>query len=308
MKVFLDTDIGTDADDAVCLAYLLLQPACELLGVSTVGHGSRDRARIADALCSHLGFGDLPIAAGADRPLFPNPYWSHHAINQLPIVSDWPAQRAYDTHEGLTLMRDTIEAHPGEVTLVSIGMLTNVALLSRAYPQTAAKVKELVIMGGRFDGDPEQPKAECNIMLDPVAAGCVFSFPFKKIRVTGSDVTTGVYLRNETIDQAWDTELLAPVLACCRFWLGSGPGIKLYLHDPITAATLFDPAICRFERGTIEVRLYDHDIERGFALEGGAVTGATFARMAADGPHEIAVALQGQHFVQHVLQVLGETR
>lgn len=51
IKVFLDTDIGTDSDDALCLAYLLRQPACELVGVSTVGERSDERARLVDTIC-----------------------------------------------------------------------------------------------------------------------------------------------------------------------------------------------------------------------------------------------------------------
>ena len=68
MKVLLDTDIGSDIDDAVCLAYLLAQPDCELLGVTTVtGEGQR-RAMLASALCREAGQ-DVPIYIGAEQPL-----------------------------------------------------------------------------------------------------------------------------------------------------------------------------------------------------------------------------------------------
>ena len=64
VKLILDTDIGSDIDDAVCLAYLLAQPRCELLGITTVSGGPVDRARIASAICTYAGRDDIPILPG----------------------------------------------------------------------------------------------------------------------------------------------------------------------------------------------------------------------------------------------------
>ena len=67
-KVLFDTDIGTDIDDAVCLAYLLAQPACELLGITTVSGEPTKRAMLASALCRAAGK-DIPIFPGTEEPL-----------------------------------------------------------------------------------------------------------------------------------------------------------------------------------------------------------------------------------------------
>lgn len=68
-KILLDTDIGSDIDDALCLAYLLAQPRCQLLGITTVSGQVEERARLASALCRHAGM-DIPIFPGAEAPLW----------------------------------------------------------------------------------------------------------------------------------------------------------------------------------------------------------------------------------------------
>ena len=68
IKVLLDTDIGSDIDDAVCLAYLLAQPACELLGITTVSGQPEQRAQIASAICK-VAERSVPIYPGAPQPV-----------------------------------------------------------------------------------------------------------------------------------------------------------------------------------------------------------------------------------------------
>ena len=67
IPLLFDTDIGSDIDDAVCLAYLLRQPRCELLGVTTVSGQPRARAALADAVCQAAGRRDIPIHAGSEQ-------------------------------------------------------------------------------------------------------------------------------------------------------------------------------------------------------------------------------------------------
>src|SRR4051812_24385910 len=70
-KVWLDTDIGGDIDDALCLAYLLSNPRCEIVGITTVGGEVVKRAMVADAICKAAGR-SIPIYAGADKQLLPS--------------------------------------------------------------------------------------------------------------------------------------------------------------------------------------------------------------------------------------------
>lgn len=307
LKVFLDTDIGTDSDDACCLAYLLSQPDCELLGVSTVGPDSPVRAQLAELFCRHLGQAYLPIGAGAPSPLYPNYYWPHHRVNQHTALERWPVPTRYAPGEALPLMRDVIRAHPGEVTLLTIGPLTNAALLATADPETAALVKTIVIMGGRFTYPPEQPQTECNIMLDPTAAGSVFHFPWRELRILGLDTSGGLAIPAETFAERCAGQRLEPLLHCCRQWWDKRPRdqARQGVHDPLTAATLFAPELCSFTRGRISTKLCTHDLARGFALPGDAVTGALTFTPEAAGPHQLAGPADRAAVHEHLLGVLA---
>ena len=118
MKVLLDTDIGSDIDDAVCLAYLLAQPDCELLGVTTVtGEGQR-RAMLASALCREAGQ-DVPIYIGAEQPLLIEQ--RQPLSPQADGLGNWSHATEFPRGEAVEFMRRTIRAHPGEVTLLPIG-------------------------------------------------------------------------------------------------------------------------------------------------------------------------------------------
>ncbi len=125
-KILLDTDIGTDIDDAVCLAYLLSHPDCELVGITTVTGEAVKRASLASVLCQAADK-HIPIYPGAEHPMRGEqrqliaqqaaalPRWSHE--------TDFPMNQAED------FLANTIRSHPNEVTLLTIGPLTNSARL-----------------------------------------------------------------------------------------------------------------------------------------------------------------------------------
>src|SRR5262249_1191216 len=91
MKILLDTDIGGDLDDALALAYLLKQPQCELLGITTVGGESDKRAALASALCHAAGRVEVPIHVGAAAPLRV-PERQPHAYQSAALTDQWPHQ------------------------------------------------------------------------------------------------------------------------------------------------------------------------------------------------------------------------
>ena len=116
-KVLLDTDIGGDIDDAVCLAYLLREPQCELLGITTVCGEAEKRAAVADAICKAAGV-KIPIVAGTDGTLqpislYPTPEgaeallrWQHSTFQK----GDAPA-----------FLYEKIKENPHEIVLIGIG-------------------------------------------------------------------------------------------------------------------------------------------------------------------------------------------
>ena len=125
-KILLDTDIGSDIDDALCLAYLLAQPECELLGITTVTGQADKRAMLASILCKAAGK-DIPILPGSEEPiLVPQ---KQNLTPQAVVLKKWSHKKRFPRGEAIEFLRQTIHRHPGEITLLTIGPLTNIGLL-----------------------------------------------------------------------------------------------------------------------------------------------------------------------------------
>lgn len=290
-KILLDTDIGSDIDDAVCLAYLLAQPQCELLGITTVSGEPERRAMMASAQCQIAGQ-QIPIFPGAAQPLLiaqKQPLCPQaDALDNWPHVTDFPKNQAVD------FLRQTIHAHPGEITLLTIGPLTNIALLFAIDPEIPSLLKGLVMMGGVFttSGHGDKP-LEWNIILDPHAAAIVYRTTVPIHRSIGLDVTMQVNLESTEVRQRFQTPLLRPVLDFAEIWFTKRPTITF--HDPLAAATLFDDQICTFERGHVEVE-----------LENPALLGQTVWQPAPDaGQHEVALGVDAERFFEHYFSVFA---
>jgi len=159
----LDTDIGDDIDDAFALGLALKSPELKLLGITTAFGDTELRARLVDRYLGSLGR-NIPVAAGI----------STSANNVF-------TQRVYAEHglkgrhrDGVEFLLDQIKAHPGEITLIAIGPLTNVEEAVKRDPATFRKLKRVVMMGGSvyrgYDGshgERRPPDAEWNISRDP---------------------------------------------------------------------------------------------------------------------------------------------
>src|SRR5262245_2409808 len=131
MKILLDTDIGSDIDDAVCLAYLLARDDCDLLGITTVTGEPVKRAMLTDALCKQAGK-TVPIYPGIEAPLLIE--GQQPQVPQADALAKWPHAEDYPRGEAIEFLRRTIHAHPSEITLLTIGPLTNIALLFAVDP------------------------------------------------------------------------------------------------------------------------------------------------------------------------------
>lgn len=150
IKILLDTDIGGDIDDAVCLAYLLREPQCELLGITTVCGEPEKRAAVADAICRASGK-LIPIVAGLDSTLQPIPlYPTPDGAEALKI---WPHD-TYEKADAPSFLYQKIKEYPHEVVLIGIGNMTNIATLFTNYPDAAGLLKGQHVMNGYFGEDP----------------------------------------------------------------------------------------------------------------------------------------------------------
>src|SRR5438270_9043870 len=119
IPILLDTDIGSDIDDALCMAYLLRQPLCELIGITTVSGEPERRAMLADAICRAEGRTDIPIHSGSPRPLLGAQRQPH--VPQAAALERWPHTPRFAPCTAVEFMRQTIRARPGEITLLAVG-------------------------------------------------------------------------------------------------------------------------------------------------------------------------------------------
>lgn len=252
IPILLDTDIGSDIDDAVALAYLLRQPRCELLGITTVTGDVAQRCACADVLCRAAGRPDVPIHAGREHPLLMGrgqpEVPQYEAIKNLPHRCEWPANTAVE------FLRQTIRSRPGEITLLTIGPLGNIAALLAVDPEVGHLLKAIVSMAGIYFGKPDA--REWNILLDPVAAAVVYNTPRAAHTSIGLDVTLQCAMEPAGVRQHFTDAILKTVADMARVWFEHAP--TMVFHDPLAAVAIFDPAVCGYESGRVEV-----DIEGG---------------------------------------------
>lgn len=290
-KILLDTDIGSDIDDAVCLAYLLAQPRCDLLGITTVAGEADKRAMLASVLCKVAGK-DVPIFPGAEEPLLVEQ--AQKQADQAAALSRWEHETTFPRGQAVEFMRQTIRAHPGEVTLLTIGPLTNVALLFKADAGIPSLLKGLVMMCGVFATRlPRLPRAEWNAKLDPHATAIVYQAPVRVHRSVGLDVTYQVRMAAGQVQKKFQANLLRPVLDFSQIWFEQVSD-KITFHDPLAAVTIFDDQVCGFEKGAVQVELTSERLRGMTHWEAGG------------GKHEVALEVDPARFFERYFSVFQE--
>ena len=283
-KILLDTDIGSDIDDAVCLAYLLANPLCELLGITTVSGEAGLRAQMASAVCRVAGQ-EVPIYPGVETPLLVEQ--RQKIARQAEALHRWPHQEHFPQGQAVEFLRQAIHAAPGEVTLLTIGPLTNIALLFATDPEIPRLLKRLVMMCGVFTSrTPGAGSLEWNAMLDPHATAIVYHRPVALHRSIGLDVTMQVTMPADEVKRRFLHPRLRPVLDFAEIWFQEQD--KITFHDPLAATTIFDPGICAFERGQVVVEWDAHK-----------AAGMTFWQPDPAGPHEVALEVDPEAFFKH---------
>lgn len=294
IKVLLDTDIGSDIDDAVCLAYLLAQPQCKLLGITTVSGEPIERAKIASAQCK-VADKVIPIYPGAESPFIIEQL--QPKAPQAAALARWDHETHFPQGQAIEFLRRTIHQHPGEITLLGIGPLTNIALLFKADPQIPALLKSLVLMCGVFTNDLpsdwDKNRTEWNAKLDPHATEIVYRAAknMRQHRSIGLDVTLKVAMnRDEVRARFGQHKPLHPVMDFAEVWFQHAK--QLYFHDPLAAITIFDETVCGFERGDVSIELKDE-----------AAAGRTDFVSNKNGAHEIALKVDAQRCFDEYFKV-----
>jgi len=175
-KIIFDTDPGTD--DALALMLALNSPELDVRAITVVPGNVTAAMGLENALrmVSLANRCDIPVAAGAQHPLFQKlitaEFW--HGKNGLGNVELPPSKCRVDSRFGPDLIIQLVHASPHEITLVPVGPLTNIALAVEKDPSIVPLVKEVILMGGSISGGNVNAAAEANIYNDPEAAQIVF--------------------------------------------------------------------------------------------------------------------------------------
>lgn len=281
VKVILDTDIGTDIDDAVALAYLLKNPRCQLLGITTVTGEPEKRAMLAAAICDAADV-KVPIHAGSAIPFSDIPQRQNRASHARLLDQD-ECLRRFPPDSAIEFLQKTIRQHPGEISLLTIGPLTNIAQLYTRFPDIPELIDVHYMMGGAYT---EVDKPEWNILCDPVAAKIVLEKSVRPVKAYGLDVTMQVRMQAELVKRRFKSPILSSFMDSIEIFFDEQKRDMIF-HDPLAAASIFKQEICRMQRGNIEV--IENPEDR---------FGKTQWTPAANGKHEIAVEVMPYRFFE----------
>ncbi|WP_308634977.1 nucleoside hydrolase [Paenibacillus silvisoli] len=246
-KIIIDTDIGDDIDDALAIAFALESPELEVIGITTVFKNVTARAKIAVNLLKTAGREDIPVYAGIGSPIL-NKVDLNEIPNQYSEEKDGHADGFEPT--AIDFIIDSVMKSDGDLTLVPIGPLTNIAIAILKEPKLKTKVKEIVMMGGCFYSH----LSEWNIRCDPEAARIVFESGIP-IKAVGLDVTVQCVLSQDDVNRLMNkprqTAAYLPELV--QRWQQVTDHTPM-MHDPLAICAVFDNGkMLEFQRDEIVV-------------------------------------------------------
>ncbi|MGA5100322.1 nucleoside hydrolase [Streptomyces lavendulocolor] len=263
LPVILDCDPGHD--DAFAIMLAAAHPAIELLAITTVaGNATVERTALnARRVCTVAGIDGVPIAAGLAGPLHGTGIVAGniHGESGLDGPGFGEPTVPLDPRDAITLLRETLLAHPAPVTLVPTGPLSNVAAFLLAHPALAAdRIERIVLMGGSTGRGNRTPAAEFNIAADPEAADIVFSSGLD-VTMIGLNVSHQVPAVPDVLArlEALGTPLSRLCVELLTFFGTTYREVFGFtappLHDPLTVAHLIDPDLITTVRAPVAVEL-----------------------------------------------------
>jgi inosine-uridine nucleoside N-ribohydrolase len=272
-RVLIDTDPGVD--DALAILLAFSSPELRVEGLTTVaGNVGLDIGSVnALRLLEFLGVKDVPVAAGADKPLLRKnrDASSIHGETGLGGATLPEPVGRLDERTAVELILGKVDELGRELILVPIGPLTNIAAAILARPSFVHEISGLVIMGGTFNLTPYghgnvSPVAEFNVWHDPEAAKIVFDSGIP-ITAIGLDVTTAPANRLSEAKfkeiEGMGTKRASFVVDLCRHLIERYGGVSL--HDPLAVAAVIDPSLVETERVVVEVETKG-EMTRGMTL------------------------------------------
>ena len=265
-KIILDCDPGHD--DAVAIMLAANSPEIELLGV-TVAAGNQTLEKTRRNACHVLqwiGREDIPVYAGCDRPMVREPIVAGdiHGETGLDGPVFPPLRKDVEPEHAVSYLTRTLMGSGGDITVVTTGPMTNLAMALRMEPRIAEKIRRIVLMGGSYTNGNVTPAAEFNIIADAEAAHVCFTAG-RPMTMVGLDVTRKVLCYPETVERMAKlgtptSRLFVDLMGhFCRtqkevFGWEGGP-----LHDPVTVASLLDEKLLTTKPMNVRVDLRSTD-------------------------------------------------
>ncbi|HYX89350.1 MAG TPA: nucleoside hydrolase [Gaiellaceae bacterium] len=298
LPILIDCDPGHD--DAIALLLALASPEVELLGVTTVAGNQTVEKTTANALrvLELAGRGDVPVAAGAPRPLVRGPFVAAYVHGDTGLDGpDLPAPQGRPVEQHAV---DFLAKRVAGATLVATAPLTNVALLLAARPE--ARPERLVIMGGAIAEGNVTPAAEFNVWADPEAAARVFASGLD-VTMVGLDVTHRALVTPAHADRLRRTGRVGRVVAELLDFYGvfhhdvygfDGSPV----HDAVAVAHVIRPELLELERLNVEV-----DCESSLCR--GRTVVDLWRRTGREPNAQVAVGIDSEAFLELLLQRLA---
>jgi pyrimidine-specific ribonucleoside hydrolase len=273
LRVIIDTDPGVD--DALALLLAMRSPELRIEAITPVAGNVPLELTLPNALrmVEIAGRTDIPVAAGAKAPLMRRLVTATYAHGENGLggaVFPEPSTKPVST-PAAELIRQVVRKYPGEVTLVTIGPLTNVAAALNADPELPNMVKRLVMMGGSLSGGNITPAAEFNVYVDPEAARIVFQSGIP-ITMVGLDVTRKTSLTDEHVRalEAAQNPVSQAAAKIGRNAINNnrqhGYLVGPNMHDSLAVAGCIHPEILKYQD-------YYVDVETTGELTAGATLG-----------------------------------
>lgn len=282
-RVIIDTDPGVD--DAIAIFLALRSPELKVEAITPVSGNVPLELTLPNALrlVEIAGRPDVPVAGGASLPLVRQLVTAQyaHGKNGLSGV-DFPAPKIKPAAETATeIICRLVRSNPGEITIVAIGPLTNVATVLRSDPEIASMIPAIVIMGGSLTHGNITPAAEFNLYVDPEAARIVFDAGIP-LTMVGLDVTEKVLLTDAHVQKLLAAQnpvsqaaakIMQATIARMR---QENFATAVAMHDPLTVASLIDPHLLTLTDYCVEIETqgeftagmtvgYEHPPARGSA-------------------------------------------
>ena len=259
-RIIIDTDPGIDDAMAIFLALRsaelkveAITPVCGNVPLDLTLPNALRLVEIADRT-------DVPVAAGASHPLVRRLVTSGHVhgANGLAGV-EFPEPKIKPVRETASeIIRRLVRENPGEITIVAVGPLTNVALVLRNDPEIAGMIPQIVIMGGSLSGGNITPAAEFNLYVDPEAARVVFDAHIP-LTMVGLDVTRKCLLNEHQIEQLEAaknsvSQAAGKIMRATFERMKHGGEVTVIaLHDALTVASLIEPEVITLQDYYVEV-------------------------------------------------------